>query len=300
MTDELRRLDEPLAARHGAYPSYLPEDGPASVEYHGQPPGGLVDRLLDLYARSDGCFLDAGCGAGHTLCRLAPRVREAWGIELLVRPARAAGLRAEAAGLTNVTVIRGDTTKLADVERLPDGRFALALSRRGPNFTEALVRKLAPGAYVVQELVAGADCAGLREFLGRRAYEAYPEMGHEALLRGYQRLGLLPVSSTEFFYEAFFRDVDHLEAHLRRTPANLSDWRLGPKPYVPERDRAALALYARYNGTAGGIRLLHHRWVLALRLADRPRYPVDAVSAAGTAVEAVEAGTALPAPPPEA
>ena len=277
VNDELRRLDAELARRAGAYLRYATEEGPALVEHHGQPPAELVDRLLDLYARPDGCFLDVGCGAGHTLCRLAPRVREAWGIDMSETPLEATRLRAEAVGLTNVTVVHGNTVERADADRLPDGRFALALSRRGPNFNEHLVRKLEPGAYVVQELVGGADCADLRELLGRRAVSLYHETGHDGTIRGYARLGLFPITSTEFFFEDIFRDVDHLEAYLKQTPANVSDWRFGPKPYVPERDRSALELYAGYHGTPKGIRLLRHRWVFSLRRVEPPRYPVDSL-----------------------
>ena len=278
--DVLRRLDEQLARRSGAYLSYATEEGPALVEHHGQPPAELVDRLLDLYARPDGCFLDVGCGAGFTLCRLAPSVREAWGIDMSETPLQATRLRAAAAGLTNVTVVRGNVVERADMDQLPDERFALALSRRGPNFNEHLVRKLAPDAYVVQELVGGADCADLRELrelLGRRVVSLYHEIGHDGTIRGYARLGLFPVTSTEFFFEEFFRDVDHLEAYLQQSPANVSDWRLGSKPYLPERDRGALELYAGYHHSPKGIRLLRHRWVFALRRVDLPRYPVDAL-----------------------
>ena len=275
LNDELRRLDEQLARRSGAYLSYATAEGPALVEHHGQLPADLVDRLLDLYARPDGGFLDVGCGAGFTLCRLASHVREAWGIDLSEGPLEATRLRAAAAGLTNVTVVRGNVVERADADQLPDGRFALALSRRGPNFNEHLVRKLAPGAYVVQELVGGADCAELRELLGRRAVSLYHEMGHEGTIRGYARLGLFPITSTEFFFEEFFRDVDHLEAYLTQSPANVSDWRFGPKPYLRERDRPALAVYAGYHRTPNGIRVLRQRWVFALRRVDPPRYPVD-------------------------
>ncbi|HEU5316065.1 MAG TPA: class I SAM-dependent methyltransferase [Chloroflexota bacterium] len=275
--DALRRLDEQLARQRGAYLSYATEAGPALVEHHGQPPAELVDRLLDLYAQPDGCFLDVGCGAGHTLCRVAARVREAWGIDMSDTPLEATRLRAEAAGLTNVTVVRGNVVERADADQLPDGRFALALSRRGPNFNEHLVRKLAPGAYAVQELVGGADCADLRELLGRRAVSLYHEIGHDGTIRGYARLGLFPITSTEFFFEEFYRDIDHLEAYLQQSPANVSDWRFGPKPYVRERDRPALELYAGYHRTTKGIRLLRHRWVFALRRVEPPRYPVDSL-----------------------
>jgi hypothetical protein len=133
------------------------------------------------------------------------------------------------------------------------------------------------GAYVLQDLVGGADCAELRELLGRRAAGLYHGIGHEDTIRGYLRLGLFPITSTEFFYEEFFRDIDHLEAYLTQSPANLSDWRLGPKPDLPERDRPALELYAGYHRTPKGIRLLRQRWVFALRRVEPPRYPVDAL-----------------------
>ena len=123
--------------------------------------------------------------------------------------------------------------------------------------------------------LARSDCAELRQFLGRRAYSPYPEVGHAELFRSYQRLGLVAISSTEFFYDEFFRDVDHLAAYVTQTTAKISEWRLGPKPYVPERDRGALELYARYNQTSRGIRLKNHRWVFALYRGDPPRYPVD-------------------------
>ena len=278
MNDELRQLDKQLAGRHGAYLGYTTAEGPALVEYHGQPPSELVDRLLDLYAHPESCFLDVGCGAGHTLCRLAPRVREAWGIDMHEGPLTAARLRADAAGLTNLTLVRGNVAERTDVDQLPDRRFALALSRRGPNFNAALIQKLAPDAYAVQELVGGGDCAELRQLLGRRASTLYAGTGHEGTIRGYLLLGLFPVSSTELSYEEFFRDVEHLEAYLQQTPANLSDWRLGPRPYLAERDRRALELYGDYNRTPKGIRLLRHRWVFALRRVSPPAYPVDALT----------------------
>jgi SAM-dependent methyltransferase len=275
VSDALRRADEALSRKHGAYFSYVTAEGPESVEYHGQVPDALVDRLLDLYSSSDGCILDVGCGAGMTLCRLARAVREAWGVDMLEGPLEATRLRVEAAGLTNVTLLRGNVVDRADIGQLPDGHFALALSRRGPNFNEGLVQKLAPRAYVLQELVGGADCAELRQFLGRRAYRQYPDIGHGELLRSYQRLGLVPITSTEFFYEEFYRDVDHLEAYLRQTTAKISEWRIGPKPYVADRDRRALELYASYHRTLRGVSLLNHRWVLALYRGAAPGYPVD-------------------------
>ena len=86
------------------------------------------------------------------------------------------------------------------------------------------------------------------------------------------------ISSTELFFEEFFTDLPHLEAYLQQTPANISDWRLGTKPYDPARDRPALELYARHFGILNGIRLQRQRWVFTQRRVDPARYPVDAAT----------------------
>ena len=272
---ELAQLDRQLASRHGAYLSYHTEAGPAAVECYGQPPAEHVDRLLDLYARTDSHVLDVGCGAGQTLCRLAARVQEAWGIDLLETVLRAARLRATAAGLANVTLVHGNVAERETAGPLPDGHFDLGLSRRGPNFNAALVAKLKPRAFVVQELVGGGDGEHLRVLLGRQAFLPHDTIDHGGTVRSYLDLGLFPVSSTEFFYDEVFRDVDPRVAYLQQTPATLSDWRLGPRPYGAAPDRAALELYARYHHTSDGIRLLRHRWVFAFRRAPTRYYPAD-------------------------
>lgn len=283
MSDELARLDRRLAETRGAYFGFRTEAGPERTEDYGLSPAAEVDRLLDRYAGPESRVLDVGCGAGQTLCRLAARVREAWGIDMLDRPLEAARLRVAEAGLRNVTFVQGDVALPETAAQLPQAHFDLVLSRRGPNINAALVRALAPGAVALQELVGAADCARLREFLGRSAYLPYQGIGHGDSLRAHLEAGLFPVSSTEFFYEEVFRDVDHLEAYLRQNPANVSDWRLGPRPYDPATDRPGLELYGRYHGAPGGVRLLRHRWVFVRRRAATRYYPVDGPPVAGGA-----------------
>ena len=109
------------------------------------------------------------------------------------------------------------------------------------------------------------------EVFGRRYYAPYASTDQEVFLSSYAKLGLLPVSCKEYFYEEFFRDSEHLEAFLMQVSVMLSPWLL-PQPlphaaYDPLRDRAALDLYVRYNTTTKGIRVLRQRKIFVLRRA---------------------------------
>jgi hypothetical protein len=87
---------------------------------------------------------------------------------------------------------------------------------------------------------------------------------------------LFPVSFKEYFYEAFYRDIEHLEADLEKSLWSLYNWRVGdPRPYEASRDRKALELFAQYNPTSRGIRILEHRMIFVLRRANLSFYPVD-------------------------
>ena len=70
----LTELDRQLAERYGSYASYATEVDPIIVDTHGDGPTDEVDRLLDVFAGPESHVLDLGCGAGFTLCRLAPTV----------------------------------------------------------------------------------------------------------------------------------------------------------------------------------------------------------------------------------
>ena len=271
-------IDQELAKIYGGYAGFHSDAAPAHVEYYGEDPDGEVQRLLDVYATPTSRVLDIGCGAAQTLCRLAPRVAEGWGIDQDLQLLAGARQRVQDQSLGNVQFIEGNTTNADDVAQLPDAHFNLALSQRGPNINAALASKLAPDAIFIQELVSNFDAYPLKELFGRKHYAHYWFVDQDAILSQYAELDLFPISNKEYFYEAFFRDIGHFEAYLRQITALLSNWRLPPNPYDPERDRAALELYARYNTTPHGIRLLRQRKIFVLRRAPVTYYPVDAAS----------------------
>jgi hypothetical protein len=114
----------------------------------------------------------------------------------------------------------------------------------------------------------------LGELLGRRNYAAYNYHDQEVIQSRYAEIDLFPVSIKAYFYEEYFRDVEHLEANLKQ--GALGNWRVASDgSYRPERDRDALDLYVRYNSTPRGIRVLRQRKVFVFRRAPVTYYPVD-------------------------
>ncbi|EFH83806.1 class I SAM-dependent methyltransferase [Ktedonobacter racemifer] len=266
-------FDAELAERYGAFTSYTSSVSPALVEYYGENPAAEVDRLLDQYAMPESNVLDLGCGAGQTLCRLAPKVKHIWGLDQNKEMLEVTGLRAERLGLKNVTTVHGSIYDAEAIASLPDDTFGLVFSRRGPNFNEQFIPKLRQDAMVVQEFVSGFDGYPLGEIFGRRHYTPYYYTDHELIISTYAGLGLFPVSSKVYFYEEYFRDGENFEAYLKQMWAMLGNWRLPPCPYEAARDRAALDLYVRYNTTPKGVRLLRQRKVYVLRRAPVAFYP---------------------------
>jgi hypothetical protein len=94
------------------------------------------------------------------------------------------------------------------------------------------------------------------------------------MLNRYAELDLFPVAVKEYFYEEYFRDINHFEAYLHQG-ANLDNWRIGSRPYNDETDRTSLELYVKYNTTPKGIKLLRHRIIFILRKTKVSYYPVD-------------------------
>lgn len=273
MTWQERQKD--LAERYGLYASF-PSDTDPEVEYYGESPAVEVARLLDIHAREDTRFLDIGCGAGGTIAALAPRVAEAWGVDMTPALLEGARARAREEGLTNTHWVLGDTTRPETAAHLPPQHFTLALSQRGPNVNAALAASLAPGAVVIQELVGTYHCHPLQVLFGRTSYALRQGNERDTFLANYADIGLHALSIREFFYDAFYRDAAHLEADLARSPWQLSNWRIDhPCPYDPERDRAALDLYARYHTTPRGIRVAYHRYVMVFRKRIVDYYPVE-------------------------
>ncbi|HET8630443.1 MAG TPA: class I SAM-dependent methyltransferase [Thermomicrobiales bacterium] len=266
--------DEELAARYGLYASFDSPASPALVKYYGENPADEMARLLRLHGGPESNVLDIGCGAGQTLCWLAPLIGEVWGFEQDTALLASARRRVAAHGLDNVTLIEGTVAVPADVARLPEGHFDLAFSQRGPNLNAALLRALRPDAIFIQEFVGPLNGNHLGEIFGRRPITAGAAGDYRGLLGQYAELDLFPVSVKEYFFESFFRDAEHLALFLGRG-LTLSNWRLPRRPYDPDRDRAALDLYARYNTTPAGIRVLAQRYIFALRRARVHYYPAD-------------------------
>ena len=260
----LSDVDRELAGRYGSYASYPTDADPILVETYGDSPADEIDRLLGIFATPDSRVLDLGCGAGFTLCRLAPRVTAIWGFDEDADLLNAARQRVASLDLTNATLVLGNVAIPGDVTPLPHETFDVVLSRRGPNVNAALMPKLKPEAYVIQELYQ--DRPGLLEMFGRKSILS--TMGHNShwLENEYSWLELFPVSAKSYYYESYFRDADHLAAYLSQKTA-LFSWPMPPLPYDEGQDRAALELYARYNTTSKGVRVVNHRKVYLFRRA---------------------------------
>ncbi len=271
----LAEIDDELSSRFGEYASYETAVSPA-IEYYCNNPNQEFKRLLSNYLQPESAVLDLGCGAGQTLCQLAPKVKEAWGFDQ--EPALLAGAkqRVNECYLDNVILIEGNAAEADVVEKLPDTYFDLIFSERGPDLNPVLADKLKPEGHFLQALVSQFDGFHLREFLGRRPFTSYAFRNQtDFTLANLANLDIRPVSFREFYYDAFFRDLAHLEAYLQQVPAALSNWRLGPKPYQPAQDRAALKLFVQYNQTPRGIRLLQHRIIFVGRKEPVHFYPVE-------------------------
>lgn len=252
--------DGELAARYGAHASFRTDSAPAKAVYDSGNPADDLAQLLHHHARAESCLLDIGCGAGQTLCRLAPLVQEAWGFDQDRELVAAFRRRISQLELRNVTCVEGNVAEDADVAQLPDDHFDLAVSQRGPNINASLLRTLRPNALFIQEFVGEFDSYPLNEALGRRVAKPYSATGHESLMRQYMNLGLFPVGTREYFYEEYFRNDEHLAAYL----GELGPVRW-PQPTDANQDRQILTAYASEHMTPSGVRLVLHRRLFVMR-----------------------------------
>lgn len=261
-------IDQALAKRYGAYASYTNEADPIR-DYYGDNPAHEVDRLLDMHATHDSRVLDIGCGAGFTLCRLAPKVTEIWGIDQDETLLDAARQRVASLNLSNARLVSGNVAVADDMQQLPDDTFDVVFSRRGPNVVPAMLRAIKPDAFIVQELVRGT--LGLKPLFGREP--VLPGVGshpHE-LIEMYSWFDFVPVSVKDYFFDEFYRDEAHLISSLRGKM--LWDWRMPDFPYDEALDRAALDVYVRYHTTERGIQVTHRRSVYLFRRTTVARFP---------------------------
>ena len=262
--------DEELALRYGAYASYATPNDPTLVDFFGDPPAREFDRLLQARMDRGVNALDLGCGAGFTLCRVAPHFSSVWGIDLEQPLLDEARQRAERSNLTNVTLLHGNTTDAQTTSLLPDSHFSFAYSRRGPFLTEDLARKLTDDALFLVEVAQ--DFLGLREIFGRTP--ALPRSSNpDVALSIMGSAGFIAVSAKTYWFEEYFADADRLAAYLRQG-APLQNWWMDPCPYEEPRDRDALELYARYNSTPRGIKLVGSRKIYLFRRGRVDYYPV--------------------------
>ena len=262
-------LDRTLAERFGGYASYVRTDEPTRETY-GDGSNEEMDRLLDRFCHSESRVLDVGCGAGFTLCRLAPQVAEIWGFDEAPDLLEATQQRISHLGLNNAQAVLGNVAVADDVRtQLPDDHFDRVFSRRGPNITDTLLNKMKPDAIVIQELVQGT--LGLTQLFGRAPF--LPHVGSDPhwLIGHYAELDLLPVSVKDYFFDDYYREPEHLIRDLKGLL--LWDWRMQAYPYDEGRDRDALNLYIRYNTTPRGIRVMHRRSVYVFRRANVQRFP---------------------------
>lgn len=266
-------IDEKLVDYYGSYASFTTPSDPAGVNHFGDSHVTEIDRLLDQFSGSDVTLLDLGCGAGQTLCRVAPQVQAIWGFDENEELLSITRQRVAKHGLSNATLVLGNVAEPEDIARLPDNTFDLVLSRRGPDINESLLPKLKTTAVVIQELYQSP--LGLNEIFGREAFLPQVSSDPHWLIKKYKWLGLLPVSVKDYFFEQYFRDTEHLAEYLSKR-STLGHWRMPLRPFDPQTDQLALSLYARYNTTPQGIRLLGNRKVYLFRrtpVAHFPAYP---------------------------
>ncbi|MEM7332735.1 MAG: class I SAM-dependent methyltransferase [Chloroflexota bacterium] len=262
--------DEKLAQKYGSYASFNTAVDPHLIETWGESPIDEVDRLIKKFCHSETTMLDLGCGAGQTLCRYAPSVKQMVGFEQVTELFEATKQRVAALDLANVQLVQGNVAQDEDVHQLPDDTFDLVLSRRGPDVTKALLGKLKRDAIVIQELAR--EALGLQELFGRKPF--LPQAGNNPhwLLEPYRWLGLLPISIKDYFYVQYFESPERFAAYLKHAGL-LGHWRMPKIVFDPELDQEALALYVRYNQTEKGIRLLCRRTVYLFRRTAVSHYP---------------------------
>lgn len=256
--------DEELARKYGGYISFQTDTEPTTTERYGESENEDFERLLRTHVQPTSHVLDIGCGAGQFTCEIASRAEEVWGIDQERDVIEAAAERANQLSVQNVHFLHGKKNDARLLAAIPDD-LNVIYSRRGPNIDQELADKLQVGGIFLQLKVSEFDGYPLREIMGRREYSPYHFHNEHDLMVHYALMNMQPISIKSYFFDVFFKDIDHLEAFLINIPANLTDWRMDMLPYERKRDRPALELYVRYQTTPMGVRLQRHRRVMAFR-----------------------------------
>ncbi len=184
----------------------------------GSEPEKIFLREVKKSVSRNKTLLDIGCGAGTTVKLIAPRVREAWGID----PSRRLIEIAKENAPDNAHF------KVADGRNLPfeDGRFDVVISQRGPateneRFTREMWRVLQKNGIFVAITIGEKDKESIKKIFGRgQLYRALlrkrtAAKRHIALLR---KLRFTRVDLRDYNPVEYFATLDDLVFRLDRTP----------------------------------------------------------------------------------
>ncbi len=163
-------------------------------------------------------LLDIGCGTGRTVKQLAPRVKEAWGIDrtrILINAAKK-GAPSNA------------HFKVADGRRLPfpDEAFDTLISQRGPatenmRFAKEVRRVLRRGGIFIALSIGEHDKENVKRIFSRG--QRYNEMIQGRTERDRQRrllrgLGFRRINVKDYNVVEYFPTLDDLVSRLERAP----------------------------------------------------------------------------------
>jgi SAM-dependent methyltransferase len=268
-------IDTDLASKYGAYASFASPADPDHIDDHGDSHVEEVTRLLTRLITPDTVVLDLGCGGGQRMCGFAPSARHIWGLDMDRMLLDGARERAATMGLSNVTFVQGNSTNGETITELPGAAFDLVYTVRGPFINASMLPKLKPNAQIFVEWYR--DPLGLKEIFGRRTIVPNTVLNDaDACISHHLNLSFVPVSVKEHFFEQYYRDEEHLAVYLK-TGMTLSNWWMEHRPFDPDVDTDALKLYARYNRTERGIRVLAHRKLYLFRRTVTDYYAVDGI-----------------------
>ena len=213
----------------------------------------FLDEVTKSVGR-DKTLLDIGCGAGKTVKLIAPKVKEAWGIDpskTLIEFARK-------------NAPKNTRFKVADGRRLPfeDGSFDVVICQRGPatdnqTFAKEMRRVLKENGAFVAIAIGERDKENIKRVFGKgQLYKALltkktEAKRHVALLK---KLKFASAEVREYNSVEYFAKLDDLVFRLERTP-------IIPN-FHKVKDRRFLEKIERKCSNGKGIRTNSHRVIV--------------------------------------
>jgi len=199
-------------------------------------------------------LLDIGCGAGKTVKLIAPKVREAWGIDPSKRLIEFARENAP----------QNARFKVADGRKLPfeDGSFHVVICQRGPatdneRFAREMQRVLKKDGAFIAITIGERDKENIKKVFGRgQLYKALlakktEAKRHIALLK---KLRFARVGVREYNPVEYFAKLGDLIFRLERTPIIPNFRKVKDKRFLKEIERRF------FDGR--GIRTNSHRLIV--------------------------------------